>query len=278
MGKWKIALFASIILVSTILFPNSLIFALDPPSAPPPPPIPNRPLIQTNPPLPPGVSRVVFAHPRSEILPSTRGQNCPNPLLCLDYFHSRVKWANPSNIDVLINPANQYGLDINTVTSIITSAFSVWEKANISQRLNFNINVDSSTNPNPNSASGPNTVSFRQLNNPKTVAVTVVWFYTNTRNIIKFDLVFNADSGYLWSTNQMPEGCSEYPQDSCRFNPSSYDVGNIATHEIGHTLMLNDLYRSKDSELTMFGYAKPGELKKTTLGAGDIRGLNSLYP
>ncbi|MBA7681586.1 hypothetical protein ES703_89926 [subsurface metagenome] len=55
------------------------------------------------------------------------------------------------------------------------------------------------------------------------------------------------------------------------------DFENIATHELGHAVGLGDLYDSKCSEQTMYGYASNGETKKRTLESGDIAGIQSLY-
>lgn len=59
--------------------------------------------------------------------------------------------------------------------------------------------------------------------------------------------------------------------------PGYFDVQNVATHEAGHTLFLGDLYQAPAYELTMYGYTEPGEIRKQTLGTGDISGLQKLY-
>jgi hypothetical protein len=41
--------------------------------------------------------------------------------------------------------------------------------------------------------------------------------------------------------------------------------------------MLGDLYNSKDSKLTMYGYGSEGELIKDTLGYGDELGVERVY-
>ncbi|MCP4230041.1 MAG: T9SS type A sorting domain-containing protein [bacterium] len=56
------------------------------------------------------------------------------------------------------------------------------------------------------------------------------------------------------------------------------DVANIATHELGHTLVLADLYGGTHSEKTMYGYASAGETKKRTLHPDDIAGIRYLFP
>jgi len=55
------------------------------------------------------------------------------------------------------------------------------------------------------------------------------------------------------------------------------DFENIATHELGHSVGLGDLYQSACAEQTMYGYAGFGETKKQTLEAGDIAGAVKLY-
>lgn len=56
-----------------------------------------------------------------------------------------------------------------------------------------------------------------------------------------------------------------------------YDVRNIATHEVGHKVGLDDLYESKYSEITMYGYGSKGETKKISLAIGDVNGTIQLY-
>ena len=57
----------------------------------------------------------------------------------------------------------------------------------------------------------------------------------------------------------------------------AYHVQNIATHEAGHVVGLDDLYDEVYSELTMYGYSKKGETKKVDLQEGDVLGTQDLY-
>lgn len=89
------------------------------------------------------------------------------------------------------------------------------------------------------------------------IAVNSQFFYTATPEvIIETDISFNGT--YLWSDN----GSS-----------GKYDVQNIATHELGHSISLGDLYGSGDTEKTMYGYSGTGETKKRTLHSDDIYGI-----
>ena len=57
----------------------------------------------------------------------------------------------------------------------------------------------------------------------------------------------------------------------------AFDIQNIATHEFGHPVGLDDLYDEIYSELTMYGYSSKGETKKCSLEEGDVLGAQSLY-
>jgi hypothetical protein len=88
----------------------------------------------------------------------------------------------------------------------------------------------------------------------------VTYFSYSGNALIDADTYFN--TYYPWSTS----GQSGY-----------YDVQNVLTHELGHWLVLNDLYSSQDSEKTMYGYTSTGETKKRSLDADDINGINAIY-
>jgi hypothetical protein len=57
----------------------------------------------------------------------------------------------------------------------------------------------------------------------------------------------------------------------------SYDVQNIATHELGHVIGLGDIYREDFNYVTMFGYAPKGETSKDVLSPSDIYGAQQIY-
>jgi hypothetical protein len=101
-----------------------------------------------------------------------------------------------------------------------------------------------------------NTVRFGDLDGP--LALNYIWFVG--AEIKEADIRFNTD--YNWTTN-----------------PSShrkYQVKEVATHEMGHQVGLDDL-ADPHGGLTMFGRIGKGDLKKTTLGKGDLRGARSVY-
>jgi hypothetical protein len=90
------------------------------------------------------------------------------------------------------------------------------------------------------------------------IAQATTWSLLKIIYLAKID--FNSD--YTWSTSGQS---------------GSYDVQNIATHELGHWLQLNDLYGGSDSEKTMYGYASKGETKKRSLETDDKNGIKYIY-
>lgn len=117
-----------------------------------------------------------------------------------------------------------------------------------------------------NSPDGKNEVMFGEISDSGAIAITIVWGIfggpPQGRELIEWDAVFdNVD--YLWGDGNL--------------DPTVMDFENIATHEFGHAVGMNDLYASQYSEQTMYGYADYGETKKRTLAVGDINGVKTLY-
>lgn len=94
-----------------------------------------------------------------------------------------------------------------------------------------------------------------------TIAENAVWYNSSTGSILDSDIRFN--TSYAWNTTG---------------SAGAMDVQNIATHEFGHSLLLDDLYGAADSDKTMYGYSSYGETKKRMLDTDDINGVAYLYP
>ena len=69
-----------------------------------------------------------------------------------------------------------------------------------------------------------------------------------------------------------------YYQWSTSGEAGKLDVQNTVTHELGHWLVLGDLYGGADTEKTMYGYTAYGETKKRSLESDDVNGINAIYP
>jgi hypothetical protein len=98
------------------------------------------------------------------------------------------------------------------------------------------------------------------------IAVTVIWFRERAgyNEIFECDLAFN---GYAWEWDTSTAG-----------TVGKMDVENIATHELGHWLSLDDLYAADSRDFTMYGYSSAGEIKKRSLEYDDEDGIIYLYP
>ncbi len=97
---------------------------------------------------------------------------------------------------------------------------------------------------------------------PGTIAVATWWYNTSTNQIVEADIAFNSQH-YTWS---------------CAGAAGSMDVGNIGTHEEGHTIGLLDMYGAADVAKTMYGYGFNGETQKQTLHEHDVLGAEFIYP
>jgi hypothetical protein len=114
------------------------------------------------------------------------------------------------------------------------------------------------------SAGGPSQDGVSELGWARIVPKNVLaatWTWVNTSNqIVEADLFFN--SSWTWANLA-----------SCSTSTSSFDIADIATHEMGHALGLSH-YSDGDAQATMYPSAPAGETRKTTLTAGDIAALD----
>ena len=112
-----------------------------------------------------------------------------------------------------------------------------------------------------------NAILWKRLRR-STVGVTYVWYSSVSGDVVEVDTVFN--KRHRWAI---------FPDSpDCQSSPDAYDLQNIATHEFGHWVGLEDLFDDADKDLTMYGFGAGGEVKKRTLGTGDVSGRNALQP
>ena len=116
----------------------------------------------------------------------------------------------------------------------------------------------------PTTSNAKITVKWANIDGTGSVlAQTTTYYNTASKTIVKADVVF--DSGDKWSVN------SNF---GCGGGGSSFDIQDVATHELGHAIGLGHI---TDPLLTMYKYASPGETLKSSLGRGDQRGIDKLY-
>lgn len=173
----------------------------------------------------------------------------------------------------VMNPANTSGLDGTTLFNHEAADIAKWEDATdgiLGNGISGNIlGAGSQTvaqlEADTISPDSMNEVYFAGISEPGAIAVTIVWGIfggpISGRELVEWDQVFD-DADYAWSTSGEAD---------------KMDFENIATHELGHSIGLADLYNLEASEQTMYGYAGYGETNKQTLESGDIAGANILY-
>jgi len=190
---------------------------------------------------------------------------------CYGYLSSGAKWKVLE--PWVVNPSNSKGLLSDFVFNNLTSDIAKWEDAGdgvIGNGVRINILGDGSSTSavlvaDTSSPDGVNEVYFADVSSSGAIAVTIVWGVfggpTFQRKLVEWDQIYD-DMDFDWSSAG---------------EASKMDFENIATHELGHSVGMADLYNSTCSEETMYGYATNGETKKRDLHQGDIEGINKLY-
>jgi hypothetical protein len=176
------------------------------------------------------------------------------------YAYCGVKWF-PGRLPYTwrLNQNGAPGCTLNDTFAAAASGFDTWTCASgVSMTYGGTTGLDGTNHSDSNNVLA---WEYGTLGSG-TIALTTYVYYTQTGEIIEIDIEFNA-TYYTWS---------------CSGDASAMDVANIATHEIGHTLCLGDLYGANDTNKTMYGYAGPGEFNKRTLLRADALGAEFIYP
>lgn len=177
------------------------------------------------------------------------------------YNHTDIHWPNQS-----IPVSYSVNSSASSWITTINQSFMTWQDINssyISYQYAGGITVITTPPEPPYKYDGANVISIGPYDGPGNVLACAAIWNTSSGIIVETDILF--DSSESWSVAE-----------SCPAN--AYDVQNCMTHEVGHTLMLWDLYDLTDSEQTMYGYTTFGETKKRTLNTGDMAGASYIYP
>ena len=169
-----------------------------------------------------------------------------------------VKWKS-FPVSYVVNPNNTGGLSESFVTSEISTSAETWDASTSSELFNNAYTV------NYTAAYGVqnfvNAIDFGDYPDDRVIAVTSVWYTPKGRQVVEFDIRFN--TRFSWGDAVV--------------NSTVMDLQNIATHELGHGVGLDDIYSTTCSEVTMYGYSSYGETQKRTLEQPDITGLQKMY-
>ncbi|VVB54782.1 Matrixin [uncultured archaeon] len=169
-----------------------------------------------------------------------------------------VKWTSlPATY--IINPTNPQGLMPAFVTSAVSAGAETWDAATSTELFNNAYSIDSSVQYGVQDYK--NAIAFGDYPDGNVIAITSVWFTRKGSKIVEFDMLFNTK--YVWGDSAV--------------NPSVMDLENIATHELGHSIGLSDIYSTSCSTVTMYGYSNYGETQKRSLEQADVTGLQKMY-
>jgi hypothetical protein len=215
-------------------------------------------------PLPPDIKLRVFIH-RPKVIEHSHLGTCTTTASDSSDF-GLTGWHLPSGgitwklKDSTVPP----NIGAATALSVLQTAFGTWNGADSGEQFAYG----GTTNVKRARRDGTSAVLWAKLGRGS-IAVTYVWFSKATNEAVEIDMVFN--KRYPWAV--FSDGGGE-----CQSAPDAYDLQNIATHEIGHWVGLDDLYDAADVDLTMYGFGAGGELKKRTLASGDVAGALAIAP
>lgn len=223
---------------------------------------------------PPELSKAVFVHYEHPGKGPPPGKGKPDkeeePK---EYTNSELlgpSWdLSDGSVPYYFNPGGPWGLPkgitFDEALNAITLGYEAWDEATTAEL--FYYAGETTATPSFDEPDEVNIVCWWGIAPPRTIAMTIVWYYDTTGDgmspddeLVDCDILFNALQ--KWSVTGTKK---------------AFDVQNIATHEAGHVTGLDDLYDEVDSEMTMYGYSKKGETKKYTLEEGDWEGCRALY-
>ena len=167
-----------------------------------------------------------------------------------------IKW-NAAAVTYYINVSN----GPSGSAAAIQNSLQTWTDVNTSPFVFVYGGSTQKTSTDYGRNDSQNIIVFGPMVSSGALAENTYWYAASSGNIFDSDIKFNTD--YQWSSSGQT---------------GSFDVQNVVTHELGHSLSLGDIYNSSDSEATMYGYASAGETKKRTLDLDDINGISFLYP
>ena len=232
-----------------------------------PPAADNSPVISLGTGIDPGTGKQVdglaIIHRR---VPARPGNIKPGgSTTCYTYLSKGAKWKSVE--PWVTNTTNTRGLVGASVFNLLSGGVSKWEAAADGvDILGPGTTTSATLVANTDSPDNLNEVYFADISNPGVIAVTIVWGIFGGppfgRELVEWDQVYD-DVSFDWSAEAA--GVS-----------GKMDFDNIATHELGHSAGMGDLYNSCIEE-TMYGFSATAEDNKRSLNSGDITGINGLY-
>jgi hypothetical protein len=190
---------------------------------------------------------------------TTSGGDSNDYQFAVTFSYIGAKWPGASpDVHYRVNPNTA---DVSGEEVAIQAAANTWSTVT---GADFQLVYDGATGATQAGYNGTNEVMWRNLGTTGIIAANY-WWTDGSGNYLEFDQEYN--DYYTWSTT----GAA-----------GTFDVQNIATHELGHSLGLRDLYGDvgspNDMEKTMYGFGDTGETKNRTLEPDDRAGVIWIYP
>lgn len=211
------------------------------------------------------LTKITFIHYRKGQAkpPWAGGDKGKGESKCYEFLARGAKWKTVE--DYYINPTNDDNLNKSFVKNAVNLGIAEWE--NYGGDIFGDGSVNHKVGYNYGNYDGINTASFGPYSDPGVIAVTTIWGYFSgpppTRELVEWDMLFNDASTWEWGDGATDSGLM--------------DLQNIATHELGHSAGMGDLYRTTCDLETMYGYSTEGETIKRDLELPDITGIQKLY-
>ncbi len=211
------------------------------------------------------VQGFAFVHYKKDFarLDKPGGAKPPKGNSCFAFLASGAKWKGAPEGFIFDETVS----DARARLSLVSAAIDTWEAAAGKDILGDGIVAGVSTQV-ADTLNGFNEVTFGSFDDPYVIAMTTVWGVWGGppagRQLVEWDMVFGDDSWGWWYNVGTP--------------PTTFmDFLSIATHEIGHAMGM-DHPSDTCTEETMYAYSGWSETKKRDLNAGDILGIQKLYP
>lgn len=186
-------------------------------------------------------------------------QNCSTTTYETDTYRwaPKISWASlPVDVTIYTGSA-----PISGTFEAIKDGFTTWDDET-GTTLYGSISENTTSGPGV-SLNGENTVQWGTIDGPGgIIGVTYYWYYSATKQMMEFDMVLDASESWSTSTTGVLD---------------AFDVQNVATHEVGHTLVLGDIRSPKSCGLTMHAFTWWGDIIKRDLAPGDILGVKAIY-
>lgn len=182
---------------------------------------------------------------------------------CYGFLAKGAKWKGTE--PWVVNTDNNSNLNKSFVLDNLAYDIDKWESSAEADILGSGSSTNDILEADTVYLDDANEVYFADIEESNAIAITIIWGIfggpPRDRELVEWDQVYD-DVDYEWSNS----GASD-----------AMDFENIATHELGHSVGLNDLYESACNQETMYGYADFGEIIKRDLNTGDITGIKKLY-